>query len=74
MLSIGSTYGTSVPINVNYSCKVKLFSQDGFHSDHAGGTISCMADGSVRFFSQNISTFTHNALGSRAGGEVVSGE
>ncbi|MCC7421720.1 MAG: DUF1559 domain-containing protein [Planctomycetaceae bacterium] len=71
MLSIGSTYGTSVPININYPCKVKTFSQDGFASDHAGGTISCLSDGSVRVISQNISTFTHNALGSRAGNEVV---
>jgi hypothetical protein len=74
MLSIGSTYGTSVPININYPCQTKLFSQDGFASDHVGGTMSCLADGSVRFFSQSISTFTHNALGSRDGGEVVSFE
>ncbi|MFN0197010.1 MAG: DUF1559 domain-containing protein [Planctomycetaceae bacterium] len=74
MLSIGSTYGTSVPININYPCLTKPFSQDGFHSDHVGGALCCMSDGSVRFISQNISTFTHNALGSRSGGEVVSGD
>lgn len=74
MLSIGSTYGTSVPININTPCvpgKSYTFSLDGFHSDHPGGTISCLADGSVRFVSQSISLFTHNALGSRAGAEVA---
>ncbi len=74
MLSIGSTYGTSVPININTPCRTGMtysFSLDGFHSHHTGGAVTCLADGSVRFISQNISTFTHNALGSRAGGEVV---
>ena len=73
ILSIGSTWGTSVPININAPCypgKTYSFSRDGFASSHTGGTMTCMADGSVRFFSQSISTFTHNALGSRAGGEV----
>ncbi len=73
MQSIGSTWGTSVPININAPCaagKPNLFSMDGFSSPHTGGASVCMADGSVRFLSQNISTFTHNALGSKAGGEV----
>ncbi len=71
--SIGSTWGTSVPININAPCfagKTYVFSRDGFSSPHTGGSSACMADGSVRFLSQNISTFTHNALGSKAGGEV----
>ena len=75
ILSIGSTYGTSVPININSPCmpgKTYSFSLDGFSSNHVGGTVSCLSDGSVRFFSQNMSTFTHNALGSRAGGEIPS--
>lgn len=74
MLSIGSTWGASVPININAPCragKPNLFSLDGFSSPHTGGAPACLADGSVRFFSQSISTFTHNALGSRAGAEVV---
>ena len=73
MQSIGSTWGTSVPININQPCfagKTYSFSLDGFSSHHVGGSMACMADGSVRFLSQNISTFTHNALGSKAGGEV----
>lgn len=71
--SIGSTWGTSVPININQPCmagKTYAFSLDGFSSHHVGGSMACMSDGSVRFLSQNISTFTHNALGSKAGGEV----
>lgn len=73
MLSIGSTWGTSVPININSPCVSGpyAFSQDGFHSFHTGGTVACLADGSARSISQNISTFVHNALGSRNGGEVV---
>jgi prepilin-type N-terminal cleavage/methylation domain-containing protein len=73
ILSIGSTWGTSVPININMPCaagKTYAFSLDGFSSFHTGGTMTCLADGSVRFISQNISTFIHNALGSRNGGEV----
>ena len=72
--SIGSTWGTSVPININQPCfagMTYLFSRDGFTSPHVGGSTACMADGSVRFLSQNISTFTHNALGSKSGSEVI---
>ncbi|MDB5392097.1 MAG: hypothetical protein JWM11_7743, partial [Planctomycetaceae bacterium] len=38
---------------------------------HTGGVQGAMADGSVRFFSENISLTIWNALGSRAGGEVL---
>lgn len=43
----------------------------GFASFHSGGTMSCMVDGSVHFFSEDVDMFLHNALGSRAGSEVV---
>lgn len=46
--------------------------QRGFTSHHVGGAVFLMADGSVQFFSQNIDQRTYNAMGSRAGGEVVS--
>lgn len=46
--------------------------QRGFSSHHVGGAMFLMADGSVQFFSQNIDQRTYNAMGSRAGGEVVS--
>jgi prepilin-type processing-associated H-X9-DG protein len=45
--------------------------QRGFSSHHSGGAMFLMADGSVHFFSQNIDQRTYNAMGSRAGGEVV---
>jgi len=40
-------------------------------SRHAGGVNACLADGSVRFVSNNITPSTWQAMGSRAGGEVV---
>ncbi|HVJ86243.1 MAG TPA: DUF1559 domain-containing protein [Caulifigura sp.] len=43
----------------------------GFSSYHTGGAHFLMADGAVRFVSQNISSSTLQALGSRGNGEVV---
>ncbi len=43
----------------------------GWTSLHSGGSPVTFADGSVTFLSEDISSFVHNALGSRAGGEVV---
>lgn len=40
-------------------------------SYHTGGVQGAMADGSVRFFSENISLVIWQAIGSRAGGEVL---
>jgi hypothetical protein len=40
-------------------------------SYHPGGVQACLADGGVRFFSNNISLLTWNALGSRGGGESL---
>jgi hypothetical protein len=43
-----------------------------FRSDHAGGVVGfTLCDGSVRFISQNINQVTLDALGTRAGSEVV---
>ncbi len=41
-------------------------------SYHTGGVCICLADGSVRFISNTIAFPTWQAMGSRAGGEVVS--
>lgn len=43
----------------------------GFRSQHVGGAHVLMADGSVRFLSENISGVTYNALASISGSEVV---
>ena len=41
------------------------------YSFHVGGAHVCMADGSVRFISENVSYVTFGALCTRAGGEIV---
>lgn len=42
-----------------------------FNSHHVGGAHFLMGDGAVRFVSTSISSLTYQALGTRAGGEVV---
>jgi prepilin-type processing-associated H-X9-DG protein len=41
---------------------------------HPGGANVGMSDGSVKFLKQTINQRTYNALGSRAGGEVISAD
>jgi len=43
-------------------------------SNHSGGVNACMADGSVRFVKDSIAIQTWWALGTRAGGEVISSD
>ena len=40
-------------------------------SYHPSGVQGCLADGSVRFFNNNIALLTWQALGSRGGGESL---
>ena len=81
----GSANGTSLPINFNIraseqagsffcpGCPVgQPWRGRGFQSHHAGGSMFCMVDGSVKFLTQNIDQRTYNALGSRNGREPVS--
>jgi len=42
-----------------------------FSSYHPGGCVGALSDGSTRFFSETIDLATWQAVGSRAGGEVV---
>jgi len=51
------------PDNFNYSW--------GFKSMHTGGGQFTMADGSVRFISQNIDASTYQSLGGRADGKTL---
>jgi len=44
-----------------------------FRSDHENGGNFLFGDGSVRFLNANLPLATYRALGTRAGGEVVSG-
>ncbi|WP_422928197.1 DUF1559 domain-containing protein [Singulisphaera sp. PoT] len=46
----------------------------GFKSKHPGGSNFVMADGSVRFLKMSVNPRTYNALGSRAGGEIISAD
>jgi len=43
-------------------------------SNHPGGVNACMADGSVKFVKDSISRMTWWALGTKAGGEVLSAD
>ncbi len=45
-----------------------------FRSAHVGGVNFAFADGSVKFLRQSIPMATYKALGSRAGGEVISND
>ena len=47
---------------------------DEMYSLHPGGANILMGDGSVRFIKQSINLRTWQALSSRAGGEVISGD
>jgi prepilin-type N-terminal cleavage/methylation domain-containing protein/prepilin-type processing-associated H-X9-DG protein len=59
--------------SADWQCRFSYASK-GFKSAHPGGANFCFADGSVRFLKASIGLATYCALGSRAGGEVVSSD
>jgi len=63
----GNWEGPDAPLGCRYGAAAK-----GFVSLHPGGANFLFADGSVRFFRNSINLVTYCALGSRAGGEIVS--
>jgi prepilin-type N-terminal cleavage/methylation domain-containing protein/prepilin-type processing-associated H-X9-DG protein len=82
-------YGTTVPISVysGQSCALPgnnwntsnpasrcAYTNTGFKSKHPGGANFVFVDGSVHFLKQTIAMTTYCALGSRAGGEVISAD
>lgn len=73
-LNSGKTY------DIDFNSSREGFSTTGItyaavtsRSHHTSGVNANFADGSVRFISQSIELSTWRSLGSRAGGEVVSG-
>jgi len=48
--------------------------QAAARSNHSGGTNVAMADGSIRFFTNNIDLIAWRSMGTRSGGEVVSAQ
>ncbi len=76
-------YATTAPINYNtcpdnpgYSgtnpCMTTCYTTAyGFKSKHTGGAQFVMADGAVKFLSENIDLTTYRRLGGRADGNVV---
>jgi prepilin-type N-terminal cleavage/methylation domain-containing protein/prepilin-type processing-associated H-X9-DG protein len=79
--------GTTVPINyfTPISCTIAgwgstnwqsrcAYTNTAFKSHHPGGCNFVFVDGSVHFLKSTINIFTYCALGSRAGGEVVSSD
>ena len=45
-----------------------------FRSMHEGGAFFCFADGTVKFLSENIDATVYDALGTRAGNELIDDE
>jgi len=60
---------STAPNGCRYSAAAK-----GFVSMHPGGSNFLLADGSVKFLKNSISLPTYCALGSKAGGEVISAD
>lgn len=60
------------PINVAKKGTFTMtFNNGGYGSEHTGGCMINMMDGSVRFLSESIEMTTYRAAASRASGEVV---
>jgi prepilin-type processing-associated H-X9-DG protein len=83
----GAAAGTTMPLNLftgNWTGGTPFGTSDftnrysyaarGFKSKHPGGANFLFGDGSVHFVKNSINPIVYNALGSRAGGEVVSAD
>jgi prepilin-type processing-associated H-X9-DG protein len=80
---LGHTLGTTLlpPNSSYYNCNMESWGGDfdapgmyNLSSYHPGGANIAFADGSVRFVKSSMSWPTIWALGSRAGGEVISSD
>jgi prepilin-type N-terminal cleavage/methylation domain-containing protein/prepilin-type processing-associated H-X9-DG protein len=71
--------GTAFPDTSDYKAwlkdpKYQQYGQWGFRSLHSGGAHFLFGDGAVRFIKQSVNMTTYQALGTRAGREVVSSD
>jgi prepilin-type N-terminal cleavage/methylation domain-containing protein/prepilin-type processing-associated H-X9-DG protein len=77
-LPMTANYSHTIPPNfTSYDCgNIVTFTQShaAARSYHPGGANAGFCDGSVRFFKNTINPLTWRALGTRAGGEVVSAD
>jgi len=73
VFSCGS--GAGIPTDWLMNCPLALtLGQWAFRSNHPGGVNFAFADGSVKFVKQTVNDQAYQALGTRAGGEVVSAD
>jgi prepilin-type N-terminal cleavage/methylation domain-containing protein/prepilin-type processing-associated H-X9-DG protein len=68
--------GTVGPINfrltpTDTTAAARTLRINVFGSQHSGGANFCFGDGSVRFMASGLALLTHQQLGTRKGGEVV---
>jgi len=63
---------SSTPTGSAYQCT--NWGQIAFRSLHPGGVNFAKADGSVMFIKNSVNLLTYRALGTRAGGEVISSD
>jgi prepilin-type N-terminal cleavage/methylation domain-containing protein/prepilin-type processing-associated H-X9-DG protein len=77
-LPMTANYSHTIPPNfTSYDCgNINTFTQShaAARSYHPGGANAGFCDGSVRFFKNSINPVTWSALGTRAGGEVISAD
>jgi len=68
--------GNGIPTDWLVNCPQALttLGEWAFRSNHPGGVNFAFADGSVKFIKQSISDMPYQALGTRAGGEVLSSD
>jgi prepilin-type N-terminal cleavage/methylation domain-containing protein/prepilin-type processing-associated H-X9-DG protein len=68
--------GNGIPTDWLINCPQALttLGEWSFRSNHPGGVNFAFADGSVKFIKQSIGDLTYQALGTRAGGEVLSAD
>ncbi len=72
-ISCGSASASGLTQSV-FTASYEIPRVNSFGSLHPGGANFAMADGSVRFIKQTIAQPTYQALGTRAGGEVISAD